>query len=566
MLKAIRALLVGSRVAPAKSVLQSSSPACPAGYFMPVSAGQLLNPVSRKQCLQQLWESSALPGDLYRQFYLQPLEHLVTLMQSLPATQQGEYAGEGGLAEVTLQTTTFAVRLARGHMLPPGAAPEDQSAQNVLWNAVIFYAALCRYLPALSQIEGELLSGRPWLPGLTVPDEPYRFRFRVNPPEPALTTSQSALIAARLVPSDAIAWLSTLPAAAQSLMAIVARQPSPLPVIDEIVREAVRQARGESLLPALPSGSVALVSPVPLQKVTAAVGPLAPSEDLQSAASALPTVEAPSVESKPAAEVGKTPTADVLLSSALDEPVNDKPLAEMVVAPEPVAGTEEDMETLLSLMAVKVSAPEHQKTQNDELAVQEDPLTEDNLVQEPIIPIATEEHADLTDQTVRRPEIKYVATELPTETIDAVVNLGEPKSHLGRDMELFAEPTSEDKPGEHFWKWLSEGLNSGEIEVNTAGARVHFVSGFVFITVPGIFYLYLKQQGLDGNQREALQEDFERLEKHRRVKGKRFYFAHLYESTDGSGPYKRTKGYLIKASLLFRGKNVPDDSKMLVIP
>lgn len=558
MLKAIRALLVGSRAAPAKSVLQSSSPACPAGYFIPVSAGQLLTPVSRKQCLQQLWESSALPGDLYRQFYLQPLEHLVTLMQSLPATQQGEYAGEGGLAEVTLQTTTFAVRLARGHMLPPGAAPEDQSAQNVLWNAVIFYAALSRYLPVLSQIEGELLSGRPWLPGLTAPGEPYRFRFRVKPPDPVLTTSQSALVAARLVPSDAIAWLSTLPAAAQALMMIVARQPSPLPVIDEIVREAVRQARGASLLPALPSGSVAIVSPVPQQTVTAAAGPLAPPEDLQSAANALPMVEAPSVESEPAADVGKTPTADVLLSSALDEPVNDKPIAEMVVAPEPVAGTEEDMETLLSLMAVKVSAqvPAHPKNQ------EEVPSPKDSHAPVPDMPDVTEKFADLSDQT-SRPEIEPLP---PAEPLDIAASAGGTTPAPGDQMPPFGDPSSENKPGEHFWKWLSEGLNSGAIDVNTAGARVHFVSGFIFITVPGIFYLYLKQQGLDGNQREALQEDFERLEKHRRVKGKRFYFAHLYESTDGSGPYKRTKGYLIKASLLFRGKNVPDDSKMLVIP
>lgn len=556
MLKAIRELLVGSRAAPAKSVLQSSSPACPAGYFMPVSAGQLLNPVSRKQCLQQLWESSALPGDLYRQFYLQPLEHLVTLMQSLPTTQQGEYAGEGGLAEVTLQTTTFAVRLAKGHMLPPGAAPEDQSAQNVLWNAVIFYAALCRYLPVLSQIEGELLSGRPWLPGLTVPDEPYRFRFRVKPLEPVLMTSQSALIAARLVPSDAIAWLSTLPTAAQALMMIVARQPSPLPVIDEIVREAVRQARGDSLLLALPSGSVTIVSPVLLQTVNVAAVPLISPEELQSAASALPAVEAPSLESESAAEVRKTPTADVLLSSALDEPVNDKPLAEMVVTPEPVADAEEDMEALLSLMAVKVSAPAHTKNQ------EEVPPPKDSRAPVQNMPDVTEKFADLPDKTART-EIEPLP---PDELLDIAVGSDGTTPVPEERMSPFCDPSSENKPGEHFWKWLSEGLNSGEIDVNTAGARVHFVSGFVFITVPGIFYLYLKQQRLDGNQRKAFQEDFERLEKHRRVKEKRFYFAHLYESTDGSGPYKRTKGYLIKASLLFRGKNVPNDSKMLFIP
>ncbi len=121
-------------------------------------------------------------------------------------------------------------------------------------------------------------------------------------------------------------------------------------------------------------------------------------------------------------------------------------------------------------------------------------------------------------------------------------------------------------PGEVFWRWLAEGLDSNEIPINSVDARVHLVSGFVFITVPGIFYLYLKQAGLDGSRREGLQEDFERLEKHRRVKGKRFYFAHLYETSERTGAFKRTKGYLVKASLLYRGKNLPDDSPVLVIP
>lgn len=67
-------------------------------------------------------------------------------MQVLPATSQGEYAREGGLVDVTLKTMTYAVRLAKGHMLPPGAAPEEQSAHNLQWNVVVFYAALWHYL------------------------------------------------------------------------------------------------------------------------------------------------------------------------------------------------------------------------------------------------------------------------------------------------------------------------------------------------------------------------------------------------------------------------------------
>ncbi|STU60136.1 pyruvate/2-oxoglutarate dehydrogenase complex, dihydrolipoamide acyltransferase (E2) component [Klebsiella pneumoniae subsp. ozaenae] len=386
MLKAIKELLVGTREVPARAKTSASSPpAGPAGYFIPQSAPQLLDMPARKQCLQQLWENSSLPKDLYEQFYLQPLYQLVTLMQRLPATKQGEYANEGGLVDITLQTTTYAVRLAKGHMLPPGAAPEDQSAQNILWNAVVFYAALWRYLPQLSLFEGELQTGRPWLPGLTVPAESYRFRFKPAVPDPVITASQSALIACRLLPVEAVNWLSTLPAAVQSVMLIASRQPSSLPVIDEIVQEAVKLARGDAVaspvavaIPSPPIPVPSATSSVPVS-APAALGALessVPDVDLQSAVTVEPVpAEGQSNSADTAAavsseEVMAVPSGDVLLSSALDAPVNDLPLAEMVVAPEPAVEVEEDMQALLSLMNVCVSVPEAPGIQSQEDAPQ----------------------------------------------------------------------------------------------------------------------------------------------------------------------------------------------------
>ncbi|XIF47944.1 TraI domain-containing protein [Serratia ureilytica] len=352
----------------------------PEGYFMPQSATQLLDMPARKQCLQQLWENSALPKDLFEQFYRQPLNKLVTLMQVLPATRQGEYACEGGLVDITLQTITYSVRLAKGHMLPPGAPPEEQSAQNILWNAVVFYAALWRYLPLLSQVEGELLNGRPWLPGVTVPTEPYRFRFRPVVPDPTLATSQSAMIAARLLPAEAVSWLSTLPTAAQALMLIASGRPSSLPVIDDIVQEAVRLARGEGVdmnvpgpvnavipVPSVPSGmSSEFLSAAPpkVELETSASG-----EDLHRAVTGEPMLGNPDAANHDAGAAVSPEegipvlTGDELLSSALDMPVNELPLAEMVVTPEPVAEVEEDMQALLSLMNVSVVVPTNQAGQ-----------------------------------------------------------------------------------------------------------------------------------------------------------------------------------------------------------
>ncbi|WJV38526.1 TraI domain-containing protein [Raoultella terrigena] len=566
MLKAIKELFVGTRDIPAKPTGSTSGSRGPAGYYMPASAAQLLSTVSRKQCLQQLWENCALPKDLYEQFYLQPLKQLMTLIQVLPATPQGEYAREGGLVDVTLKTTTYAVRLAKGHMLPPGAAPEEQSAQNVQWNVVVFYAALWHYLPQLSQLQGEFQSGRAWLPGLTVPSEPYRFRFRTSPSATTLATSQSSMIAVRLLPAEVIDWLSTLPAATHSLMTIASRQPSGLPVIDDIIQEAAKLARGDSLSiapsPASISDKLTVVLPS-VAPTTENITSSVPVIDLQSAVS---STNPPLVEDQLPAEIlnltEESATAG-LLSSALDMPVNDKPLAERGLAPETVVGIEKDMQTLLSLMAVEVSAPVNQTEQEFGDAPHEDegPMPADN-------PALTAEVA----QVVEAVEINRESDafdDIAADAADSTPEFCAPQTTdfaPSQSQKPGIEGDGRITPGEVFWRWLAEGLDSNEILINSVDARVHLVSGFVFITVPGIFYLYLKQAGLDGSRREVLQEDFERLEKHRRVKGKRFYFAHLYETSERTGAFKRTKGYLVKASLLYRGKNLPDDSPVLVIP
>lgn len=535
MLKAIKELLVGTRVMSPNPTASISASQCPVGYFMPASAEQLLNTASRQQCLQQLWENSALPKDLYEHFYLQPLKQLVTLMQVLPAASQGEYAREGGLVDVTLQTTTYAVRLAKGHMLPTGAAPEEQSAQNVQWNVVVFYAALWHYLPLFSQLEGELQSGQPWLVGVVIPTEPYRFRFSSTSLAPVLTTSQSTIIAARLLPEAVTDWLSALPAAIQSLMLVASRQPSALPVIDDIVQEAVKLARGEDLLAALRSSPVAVTPAASLTSMVPAtekeiLSPPVPSIDLQSVASSPSIVGPAEVEKLNSSGEAPISATEVLLSSALDTPVNDKLLAEMEIAPEPVVGTGEDIQALLSLMDVSVSAP----VEVSEKGEGDAPQTACSLPESD-------------------PDPAQTTSSLP-ETIPYI-----------QPYDFPANDRRQEQPGEPFWQWLSEGLCTGQISVNQRDARVHLVSGFVFITVPGIFYLYLKQLGLESSQRETVQEAFECLEKHRRSGKKRFYFAHLYESTVGVGAFKSVKGYLIKASLLYQGANIPipDDSSVL---
>ena len=569
MLKAIRQLFGGAGNETEQNVANLQASPEIAGYFMPCTAAELLAPPSRKQCLQQLWESCALPKDLYDSFWLQPLHALVSMMQTLPAAPQGEYAREGGLIDVTLRTTTFAVRLAKGHMLPPGAAPEEQAAQNVLWNTVVFYAALFHFLPLLSRFEGEYQSGRAWLPGITVPDEPFRFRFHASQLRAELSAGQSALTAARLLPSGALAWLSALPAAVNALTMTVARQPGTLPVIDELVREAVKLAGGGNLsvgplIASTETGfAAAPVTPEALNNVAVLPG-LTSAAGLQSAVggtpalkSDLPECQGQSVspaQNKVNAESGPA----VLLSSALDSGGQDGPLAEMTVAP-----ADDDTQSLLALMGAGVSAPVSQQ------------LPGETGVLQKVHSVSAEDQAVLVRACIQ-PEV--IAESARQESPPEIASGGEAENgEMASSVSVHLMPppagtvsvhdtSAGENAGEAFWGWLSAGFKRGDIRVNMPESRAHIISGFVFLCVPEIFHLYIKEKEMERTARNGVQKAFEKLGRHRTRQGQRFFTALLYQEPGGIGSYRRINGYLVKASSLYGGSGAPGDSRLLIIP
>ncbi|MGJ0626283.1 TIGR03757 family integrating conjugative element protein [Xenorhabdus bovienii] len=57
-------------------------------YFRPQSADALLATPLRRQCLQQLWQNSALPEGLYQRFYLAPVKQLLGSVQQVPAPRR----------------------------------------------------------------------------------------------------------------------------------------------------------------------------------------------------------------------------------------------------------------------------------------------------------------------------------------------------------------------------------------------------------------------------------------------------------------------------------------------
>ncbi|WP_237387952.1 TraI domain-containing protein [Xenorhabdus sp. Sc-CR9] len=257
------------------------------GYFRPLSAEVLLATSERGQYLRQLWENSALPAGLYQQFYLDPLRQLCARVQRVPATQEGIWSYRGGFIDLTLQFTACTVRLAKGHLLPPGVAPETQAAQSLLWQAVVFWAALFYHLLLLQQLEGELEDGHHWQPGICVPDKPFRFRFRT--PENTPSVPQEALLAACLLPEKAMMWLVSVPEVWHCLMQHLNGCPSTVPLIDALLQDAAGQMQSPLLKSTEPSEPA--LNPVSLPATSGAAAVSDTAEDTRTLLSLFQTPE-----------------------------------------------------------------------------------------------------------------------------------------------------------------------------------------------------------------------------------------------------------------------------------
>ncbi|MBH2846635.1 TraI domain-containing protein [Serratia marcescens] len=394
----------------------------PTGYFSPVMAEELTISALRQDALQKIRENNALSGEVYQRLYLAPAHHLLERTQNVPAAPDGRWAYAGGFGDLSLRFTAYAVRLARGYMFPPGAAPEEQAAQGVIWQAVIFWAALCYHLPLLASIEGETTSGANWQPGISVPDAPYRFRFRPSIPNAHDASALAALAAGQLMPAEAINWLSGTSAALFSLAGAFRNGSPDMPLIRTLLDQAAEKVDSPVLRKETGESSVAIGKTVP------------------------------------------------------DEPA--------------------EMEEV----------PRYSDTDADRL--------------------------------------------LPATQVEP----GHPVN-VGADAQRW---------GEAFLAWLSDSMVSGRITINQHDSRVHSVAGFIYLLVPDIFFLFLKDTGSDSH-REQIQTSFEKLQIHRIRKGERFTRAKLYCSEDKQGRFSRVNGYLIKAARL-KGVRSPEDSKLLFFP
>ncbi|APJ75889.1 TraI domain-containing protein [Escherichia coli] len=519
----------------------------PEGFYMPRTAEELTSTPHRKQCLKQLWENSSMPSDVYQQFCLAPVQKLLMAAQNVPAAGDSRWADANGFGDLTLQFTTYAVRLARGYMFPPGATPEEQAAQSGVWNAVVFWSALFYHLPLLAHLEGELVSGKLWLPGMSSPDEAFRFRYRQQHLQGTEAQQLAAVMAGQLLPEGATGWLATVPGALQNLAGAVWHQHPEMALIRSVLKTAAEEV--ESPLLALP--------------VTEAVtAPLLPENTVQ------PEDNVPSDSQPETSTEVSVPEMLVAVPEA----------GEFTLQPS-VSGTDEAEavvpDTLQSVTGAEEKSPEEQSLHDDTdmllslfSAVSDDTELTEADVAEPV-----ENKETVSDESGCINSEQAGAESDPaqdTGIFGSVLCICEPAQEIKKSPEHSQGRNSTENvrasgsSGE-FVEWLRHGLDSGDIPVNQPDARVHLIAGYAFLRVPDVFYLYLKQTG-SNHDRRYVQSVFERAGLHRVRSGERFVQARLYDSAERKGRYQPVSGYLVKSRSLFSGKGLPGDSPFITFP
>ncbi|HAG5111375.1 TPA: DNA-binding domain-containing protein [Salmonella enterica] len=519
----------------------------PEGFYIPRTAEELTSTPRRKQCLKQLWENSSMPSDVYQQFCLTPVQKLLMAAQNVPAAGDSRWADANGFGDLTLQFTTYAVRLARGYMFPPGATPEEQAAQSGVWNAVVFWSALFYHLPLLAHLEGELVSGKLWQPGMSSPDEAFRFRYRQQHLQGSEAQQLAAVMAGQLLPEGATAWLATVPGALQNLAGAVWHQHPEMALIRSVLKTAAEEV--ESPLLALPV-TEAVTAPLPLENTVQ-------SED-----------NVPS-DSQP-----ETSTEAI----APEMPVAVPEVGEFTLQPS-VSGTDgaevEVRDTLQSATGAEEKVPEEQGLHDDTdmllslfSAVSDDTEPTEADVAEPV-----ENKETVSDESGCINSEQAGAESDPaqdTGIFGSVLCISEPAQEIKKSPEHSQGRNSTENvrasgSGGEFVEWLRHGLDSGDIPVNQPDARVHQIAGYAFLRVPDVFYLYLKQTG-SNHDRRYVQSVFERAGLHRVCSGERFVQARLYDSAERKGRYQPVSGYLVKSRSLFSGKGLPGDSPFITFP
>ncbi|WDU63998.1 helicase/relaxase domain-containing protein [Pseudomonas poae] len=549
------------------------------GYLPIESAHSLLAAEHRRQLLDRIWQYTALSHAQFIQLYLNPIHRYAEQVQQLPASETHHHAYLGGMLDHGLELVACSLKLRQSYLLPTGAAPEDQAAQTDAWSAGIAYGAL---LHDIGKIAVDLLverqDGRLWHPWQGPLDQPYRFRY-LKGRDYHLHSAAAGLLYTQILDRPILDWLSGFPSLWAYLLYVLAGQYERAGVLGELVIQADRvstaqniggnpskalQAPTHSLQYHLISGLRHLVQHELKLNQPGAAGWL--TQDALWLVSKAVTDKlrayllAQSVEGIPSSNIA---VFDELQSHGL---VESTPEGKAIWTALVVQGNWQQTFTFLRLQPALIWGSEDRpEAFNGTVSI----ALDDNQPNAPVSPPATKAVNTNSTQNPSQPDPMTMEDADYLGTLLDMFELEEPEaSDASSASALEISTPLSSSPGQAFLNWVMKGIQSHKLIINDSKAKIHTVSGTVFLVTPGLFQRYVQEfpgifKGVDQEIEEWrwMQKQFEKLKVHRkRGDGLNIWTCIV------QGPRKKTtlKGYLIAEPMSLL-ELIPPDNPFLAL-
>lgn len=551
------------------------------GYLSIESAHTLLAAEHRRQLLDRIWQYTALSHAQFTQLYLNPIHRYAEQVQQLPASETHHHAYLGGMLDHGLELVACSLKLRQSYLLPTGAAPEDQAAQTDAWSAGIAYGALLHDIGKIAvDLQVERQDGRLWHPWQGPLDQPYRFRY-LKARDYHLHGAAAGLLYTRILDRPILDWLSGFPSLWASLLYVLAGQYERAGVLGELVIQADRVSTAQNIGG---NPSKALQAPIhSLQHhLITGLRHLVQHELKlnQPGAAGWLTQEALWL-------VSKTVT-DKLRAYLLSQSIEGIPSSNIAVFDELQShGLVESTPEGKAIWTALVAQGNWQQSFTF-LRIQPALIWRSEDRPEAFggtVSIVADDYS--TDAPASAPASKTVNTRSRQGQSQPDPGTMETTDYLGTLLDMFelevrevseGSPAStheipnpsSDNPGLAFLNWVKEGIQSHKLIINDSQAKVHTVSGYVFLVTPGLFQRYVQEfpdisRGIDQESEEWrwVQKQFEKLKIHRkRENGLNIWTCQI------QGPRKsaKLKGYLLEKTELLFGTAPPDNPFLEIGP
>ncbi|MBW0238373.1 MobH family relaxase [Pseudomonas sp. D1HM] len=549
------------------------------GYLSIESAHTLLAVEHRRQLLDRIWQYTALSHAQFTQLYINPIHRYAEQVQQLPASETHHHAYLGGMLDHGLELVACSLKLRQSYLLPTGAAPEDQAAQTDAWSAGIAYGALLHDIGKIAvDLQIERQNGRVWHPWQGPLDQPYRFRYLTGR-DYHLHGAAAGLLYTQILDRTILDWLSGFPSLWASLLYVLAGQYERAGVLGELVIQADRvstaqniggnpnkalQAPIHSLQHHLISGLRHLVQHELKLNQPGAAGWL--TQDVLWLVSKTVTDKlrayllSQSIEGIPSSNIA---VFDELQSHGL---VESTPEGKAIWTALVAQGNWQQTFTFLRLQPALIWGNEDRPAafSGKVSMVVDDPPT--NTMTSPAAPKAV---STRSTQSPSKPYPLAIEDADYLGTLLDMFDMEEPEARAAplANAPVISTPHS-DNPGQEFLNWVKESILSHKLIINDSKAKVHTVSGSVFLVTPGLFQRYAQEfpgisRGADQEIEEwrCVQKQFEKLKVHRKRADGFNIWTCLIE-----GPRKtaKLKGYLLEnPELIF--ESLPPENPYLLL-